>query len=212
MVLGCRQRLRQGLRRRSKKLNNLDWNARYLAGDTPWEKGAPAPPLAQFLESNQVSGKVLVPGCGLGHDVRLLAQPECTPIGFDLSSSALDQARSIPKIGKEEYLLGDYFDPPASFREAFDWVFEHTFFCAIDPSLRRDYVLRTHSALKYNGALLAIFFVKIDDPEGPPFPVSTEEIDRLFGDRFETVNRWIPTRAYEGRESREEMRVMRRLL
>ena len=189
----------------------MDWNARYLAGDTPWEKGASAPPLIEYLESNEVTGKVLVPGCGLGHDVRLLARSDCIPIGFDLSRYALDQARSVPKVGNEKYVLGNYFEPPADYVEAFDWVFEHTFFCAIDPSLRRDYVLRTHSLLKAQGYFLAIFYVRIEDPEGPPFPVSTKEIDRLFGDRFETVKVWVPTRAYEGREFREEMRVMRKL-
>ena len=136
----------------------MDWNARYLIGDTPWEKGGPAPPLVEYLDSNEVKGRVLVPGGGLGHDVRLLARPDCTPIGFDLSQCALDQAQSFPKVGKERYVLGDYFEPPANYLEAFDWIFEHTFFCALDPSLRRDYVSRTHSLLKTRCYFLAIFF------------------------------------------------------
>jgi SAM-dependent methyltransferase len=192
-------------------LNIVDWNARYVIGDTPWEKGGPAPPLAEYLDSNEVKGRVLVPGCGLGHDVRLLARADCTPIGFDLSQCALNQAQSFPKVGKEKYVLGNYFEPPDNYLEAFDWIFEHTFFCAFDPSLRRDYVTRTHSLLKTRCYFLAVFFVEIEDPEGPPFPVSTKEIDQLFGDRFETVKAWVPTRAYEGRELLEEMRVMRKL-
>jgi hypothetical protein len=41
-----------------------DWNERYLKGETPWEKGAPAPPLLELFEKMDLGiwggGKVLV--------------------------------------------------------------------------------------------------------------------------------------------------------
>ena len=51
-----------------------DWNQAYLTGECPWDKGAAAPPLRAYLVQSQITGTVLVPGCGLGYDVRLLAQ------------------------------------------------------------------------------------------------------------------------------------------
>ena len=188
-----------------------DWNSRYEAGDTPWEKGAAAPPLLEYLRKHQVSGSVFVPGCGYGHDVRLLAKHGAEPLGFDLAPFALACAESFPRVGAESYCLGDLFDLDESFRERFDTVFEHTCFCAIDPSLREEYVRVIHSTLRKSGTLLAIFYIEIEDPEGPPFPVSDEELDSLFDPHFKTMRRWIPSMAYPGRENCEQMRLMRRL-
>ena len=188
----------------------IDWNQRYRTGDTPWEKGSPAPPLIEFLANHQVSGKVLVPGCGFGHDVRLFARHGTEPLGLDIAPIPIDSAKRQKRVGRESYLLGDLFQLDRSLRGSFDWVFEHTCFCAIDPSLRKEYVRAVDSALVKGGALLAIFFIEIEDPEGPPFPVTHEEIAQLFDPFFETTERWVPSMAYPGRENREEMRVMRR--
>ena len=54
-----------------------DWNAAYRLGDTPWDKGYAAPPLIEFLKRQSISGCVLVPGCGAGHDVRALVGAGC---------------------------------------------------------------------------------------------------------------------------------------
>ena len=191
--------------------NLIDWNSRYEAGDTPWEKGAAAPPLFEYLLTHRVPGSVLVPGCGYGHDVRLLAKHGAEPLGLDLAPSALVCAERFPRVGVESYFLGDLFDLDQSFRERFDTVFEHTCFCAIDPSLREEYVRVIHSTLRRQGMLLAIFYIEIEDPEGPPFPVSDEELNRLFDPYFKKLRRWIPSMAYPGRENREQMRLMRKL-
>jgi methyl halide transferase len=52
-----------------------DWESAYVLGETPWDKGFASPPLSWFLQLGQwlPAGRVLVPGCGRGHDVRLLA-------------------------------------------------------------------------------------------------------------------------------------------
>ena len=151
-----------------------------------------------------------MPGCGFGHDVRLFACHGAEPLGLDIAPIPIDWANRQKRVGRESYLLGDLFQLERSMRGSFDWVFEHTFFCAIDPSRRREYVRAVDSALAKDGTLLAIFFMNIEDPEGPPFPVTHEEIARLFDPFFETTERWVPSIAYPGRENREEMRVMRR--
>ena len=47
---------------------DLEWQRRYEQDDTPWDKGAPAPALVTFLREKQIAGRVLVPGCGRGHE------------------------------------------------------------------------------------------------------------------------------------------------
>lgn len=188
-----------------------DWEARYQEGNMPWEKGAPSPGLVDFLRTEPVRGRVLVPGCGAGHDVRALAATADEVVGIDIAPSAIRMARSFPVVGGERYELADLFDLPTALRGSFDWVWEHTCFCAIDLAMRPAYVEAVAGALKPGGRLLAIFYLDPgnDHPdEGPPFEVSIQELDRLFLPRFEMVREWLPQRAYEGREGREWMRLL----
>ena len=56
------------------------WDQRYQEGADGWELGQPAPPLAQLLRchplASQAPGRVMVPGCGRGHEVALLEDCE----------------------------------------------------------------------------------------------------------------------------------------
>jgi SAM-dependent methyltransferase len=188
-----------------------DWEAQYQKGETPWDKGAPSPGLVDFLAAEPVTGRVLVPGCGAGHDVRALAKTANEVIGLDVAPSAIAAAERFLRVGPERYELGDLFALPPHLRGAFDWVWEHTCFCAIDPAQRPAYVEAVATALKPRGRLLAIFYLDPghDSPdEGPPFGVSLPELDRLFATHFELEREWLPTRAYPGREGREWMRVL----
>ncbi|MDB6152983.1 MAG: SAM-dependent methyltransferase, partial [Chthoniobacteraceae bacterium] len=96
-------------------------------------------------------------------------------------------------------------------RGRFDWVWEHTCFCAIDPSKRTAYVDAVADALHPGGHLIAIFYL---DPgrnhpdDGPPFEVSIAELNALFLPRFKLVDEWLPKHAYPGREGREWMRLL----
>ena len=138
-------------------------------------------------------------------------------VGFDLSEDALTAARGFPPAGAEEYRAGDLFDLPADLRDAFDWVCEHTCFCAIDPARRADYVAAVARALRPGGRLLAIFYLDpwnagepLPPGGGPPFGTTVAELDGLFGPTFALLEEHRPTRAYPGREERELLRVYRR--
>lgn len=192
----------------------MDWDQSYQNNETPWDRGKPAPPLIEYLGSNSIGGRVLVPGCGLGHDVRYLASHGCDVVGVDLSETALSRARefSNPKLGSVSYQLCDFLDPESGLAEkSFDYVFEHTCFCAIDPSRRSDYVKAVYRALKPDGHLLAILFTNLDSPDGPPYATSHAEIEELFCSHFDIVRHWCPTRFYVGRENEESMCLMKRL-
>ena len=181
----------------------MDWEARYRAGDTPWEKGYAAPPLTDFLSKYQIHGTVLVPGCGSGHDVRALAALGATVTGLDVAASAIASSRAFPIVGNETYERGDLFELPPSWHRSFDWVVEHTCFCAIPPERRADYLRAVTELLKPQGHYFAIFYANPDADEGPPFGVTKEEIAGFFDPDFELLQEWVPGSAFEGREGRE---------
>ena len=197
----------------------MDWDQRYQNGHVPWDKGAPAPPLLEWLKAcGPLRGKVLVPGCGYGHDVRAIAAaaPDARIIGLDISPLAIERARQFPATGQEVYELGDLFNLRCDFSGEFHWAFEHTCFCAIDPERRFDYVRVIGDALRSHGFLLAIFFLNPwDEGEqpprgGPPFGVSLAELDQLFGPVFDRIDERRPRISFPGREGREIVRLLRK--
>ena len=191
----------------------VNWESRYRLGDTPWEKGVAAPPLIDFLAHHPIKGEILVPGCGAGHEVRALAAQDvhrATVIGLDLAETAITLAQGIPLVGQEMYVQGDLFALPSSWNGRFDWVVEHTCFCAIDPTLRADYVRAIAQVLKPGGQYFAIFFMTPDSEQGPPFETTSEEISQHFDPSFELLEEWVPPRTFEGREGRELCQLRRK--
>lgn len=202
------------------------WETRYQTGDTQWEKGAPAPGLVEFLREHKdlPRGTVVVPGCGFGHDVRAWASFGFTAYGYDLAPSAVKNAQARteewmaanpsatptdtpydPKTNAPSFGLGDFLadDPP--FR--FDYVFEHTLFCAINPTDRDRYVEAVLRWLKPGGTYVAINYIICDGE--PPFPVGREELWQRFRPHFHLIDQWIP-RSYHNRTGRELMCWWRR--
>ena len=121
-----------------------DWEARYQSHDMPWEKGEASPGLVDFLAGHPrlPRGTVLVPGCGTGHDARAWAAAGFAVTGCDIAPSAIRLAREKTAAAglSAEFILGDFLADAAL--GPYDWIFEHTLFCAIDPARRDDYVQR----------------------------------------------------------------------
>ncbi|NJM37607.1 MAG: methyltransferase domain-containing protein [Akkermansiaceae bacterium] len=195
-----------------------NWEERYQIGDTPWEKGQAAPPLLELLRKMEANewgdGPILVPGCGLGHDVRALAELRIPVVGVDLSPFAVSRAGEFHPIGREIYELADFLDPDWRAGRQFSAVWEHTCFCAIDPSQRARYAQVVADCLEEGGLLAGVFFLTPHDPgdekSGPPFETSIEELDQWFSPNFQRVDGWVPAAAYPGREGREWIGLFRK--
>ncbi len=201
------------------KKNPTDWEQHYQNKDTPWDKGLAAPALTAFLKAKQILyGRILVPGCGLGHDVRELSAAggkDTEVIGLDLSPTAMEQANAFTKVGREQFVAGDYFDLPEKLLGSFDWIWEHTCFCAIDQDMREEYVKASASALKTGGKLLAVFYLNPYDEEhppgeGPPHGCTREELEERFGLYFKITEHWQPDKSYPGREGKELMMILQK--
>jgi methyl halide transferase len=180
---------------------------RYETGDMPWEKGEPSPGLVDFIAEQPgiPRGRVAVPGCGTGHDVRVWAAAGFETTGFDLAPSAIriatEKTRAAGLSAKASFRCGDFLRETPE--EPFDWLFEHTLFCAIDPARRGEYAEAVSRWLKPGGQFLAVHYM-IRDTEGPPFGCSQDELMERFGPQFELIRGWVP-RSYANRTGIELM-------
>jgi SAM-dependent methyltransferase len=191
----------------------MNWDEQYRKGEVFWDKGAPSPPMKQYLDRHPVRGRALIPGCGRGHEVALAVERGMDAIGLDIAPTAMAEARArYPQLA-ERFVTGNLFDPPADLRGAFDVVLEHTCMSALPPALRADYRRGIDLTLRPGGLLLGVWFIDPDlDPgeEGPPYPFSVADLTALFADGFEIVDDYVPDVAFPGRENRERVRVLRR--
>jgi len=183
-----------------------DWEECYRIGDTHWDKGEPSPGLADWLAAHPdlPRGTVAVPGCGFGHDVRAWAQAGFTATGFDIAPSAVEGCRERSQNSglAVRFEQSNFLEVHPS--ETFDWVFEHTFFCALDPSRRDDHVQSIVRHLKPDGQFLAVHYFLPKDEDGPPFGTDRDEIIERFSPHFDLIEDWVP-RSYPNRTDLERM-------
>ncbi len=189
------------------------WEERYRAGQTGWDIGRPAPPFESLLVSPDCPppGRLAVLGCGRGHDALLFARHGFTVTGFDFAPSAVQEAQTAAARSglAVEFVRADLFTLPSSYSEFFDYVVEHTCFCAIDPSRRGEYVDVVRHLLRPGGEMIALFFAH-GQPGGPPFTTNVEEIRHLFGDAF-AIEQLEPARdSIESRRGKEVLGRLRR--
>jgi methyl halide transferase len=186
-------------------MSDTNWEERYQTGDMPWEKGEPSPGLVDFLAAHPElpRGTVAIPGCGTGHDARAWAAAGFAAFGFDLAPSAIRLSEERTKAAglQAQFQRADFLAD--SLPQQFDWLFEHTLFCAIDPAQRDNYVRAVLRWLKPDGQFLAVHYL-ISDKDGPPFGTTREEIMSRFSRHFELMESWVP-RSYPNRTGLEWM-------
>jgi SAM-dependent methyltransferase len=181
------------------------WEQRYETRDMPWEKGAPSPGLVDFLSARRnLSGEtVCVPGGGTGHDALEWAKAGFRVYGYDIAPSAirLSIERTQAAGLHAEFRCADFLrdEPPFPF----DWIFEHTLFCAIQLEERDLYVDAIRRWLKPGGHYLAVNYL-IPDKEGPPFGTTRDEIVQRFSPFLELDSDWVP-RSYPNRTGLERV-------
>ena len=200
---------------------DTDWNERYRQGDTPWDKGRASPALLAWLNQNPgiMTGTVLIPGCGTGHDVRAIAntEPESFPLGIDISEIAVERCRQQKTCGNERYQEANLFALPEDLLGIFNWVVEHTCFCAINPDKRPAYVSAVAASLKPDGSLLGVFYLnpRSNDGQltnGPPHGTTIKELESLFlkNNIFTITKIMTPAACYPEREGRERLVLFRK--
>ncbi len=184
------------------------WEDLYAARQDGWDLGEPAPPLVAWLEAGgrfDAGARVAVPGAGWGHDARLLARHGYRVTAFDFAEPAVAEARRLAAAEGVTIQVEarDVFTLHWDHADEFDAVWEYTCFCAIDPDRRDEYARVLHAILRPGGLLLACFFPLRDGTDGPPFPVSRGDIERVLAGRFTVLEAGPPPRSVERRRGLE---------
>ena len=168
----------------SSKLDSQYWNDRYRNAETGWDIGYASPPLTNYFDQLTYKNKrILIPGCGNGYEVAYLLEKgfqHITVIDIAPELTAILAKKYAPNVGKELTIItGDFFEH----RGNYDIIIEQTFFCALNPSLRTQYVEKMFDLLAPGGKLVGVLFNRAFEG-GPPFGGSREEYENLFAKTF----------------------------
>ncbi len=167
------------------KNNSLDaeyWSGRYEANTAQWDLGQVSPPIKNYIDQlTDKNCRILIPGCGNSYEAAYLLEMGFTNITLiDIAPTLVDNLkRKFEGNNHIQIILGDFFE----LKQSFDLIIEQTFFCAISPSLRPNYVNQTKSLLVPNGKLVGLLFDR-DFDGGPPFGGSKKEYINLFESDF----------------------------
>lgn len=163
------------------------WSHRYLSGKTGWNIGYASYPLAQYLDQIGIKDvEILIPGGGNGYEAAYAYQNGFQNVHLlDFSKVAIKNFQEkFPDFPSDHIHLEDFF----SHSKQYDLVLEQTFFCALNPNMRKNYVEKMLQLLKPGGKIAGVLFNREFEKEGPPFGGTLEEYLALFSGKFEEVS------------------------
>ncbi|KAI0099547.1 S-adenosyl-L-methionine-dependent methyltransferase [Hypoxylon sp. NC0597] len=171
-----------------------------------WDRGRPSPALIDWVESRpdilpSHPGRrltALVPGCGKGYDVVMLALHGFNTYGLDVSRKGIETAESYAatelrepsaynfasegswlenSAGGLKFIEGDFFKTDWEKEigidgfQGFDLIYDYTFLCALAPEMRKDWARRMSELLSPDGVLACLEFPLYREltAPGPPW-------------------------------------------
>ncbi len=160
------------------------WTERYKTNAIGWDIGYASPAIIEFAQEFDKDSKILIPGAGNGHESLALARLGYHNITVcDLSYIPLKNIEENDSTNTIKTVEGDFFE----LYEKFDLILEQTFFCALEPNLRNDYINQMYKLLKPNGFLGGLLFGIEFDKQGPPFGGNLQTYKEAFSQLFEIV-------------------------
>lgn len=175
------------------------WDSRYKSNETGWDIGFVSTPIKEYLDQlEDQSTNILIPGCGSAWEAEY-----CFQNGFlnthviDISEQAVNKFQNrVPEFPKDKIYNADFF----THDKQYDLIIEQTFFCALPPNMRKDYVKKMYDLLKPNGKLVGLLFNIELFKDHPPFGGNQKEYLELFSPYFhiktmDVAHNSIPPRA-----------------
>lgn len=162
------------------------WNDRYNNNDVGWDIGKVSHPIKQWFDhESDISKKILIPGAGRGFEVGYAYE-----IGFknvyylDFSNSASQKfKKQFPNFPKSQIITDNFFNL-SNYNNYFDIIIEQTFFCAISPNKRVQYINKNFELLRKNGKIIGLLFNINLNEKSPPFGGTKESYELLFKAKF----------------------------
>lgn len=183
-------------------LNETYWNNQYDANTTGWDLGEVSPPLKAYIDQlNNKNLRILIPGCGNTYEAEYLLQQGFTDVTvIDIAPTLVAKLKqkfaSNPNI---KIILGDFFEHVGEY----DLILEQTFFCALNPPLRKDYVTRMNELLAQNGKLVGVLFDREFEQPGPPFGGCKCQYGPMFEKDFDFKTFELCNNSFEKRKGTE---------
>ncbi len=176
------------------------WDQRYQSNVIPWDAGQVPEALRLHLRDFPPRARVLIPGCGSAYELYYLLENGFDALAIDFSPSAVARAKANMGCFADRVVEGDFFgfEPGAPF----DVMYERAFLCALPRKIWSAYAARAAQLLTPGGRIAGFFFFD-DNPKGPPFGTSEQELHALLDPLFqreqdEPVHESIPV--FQGRE------------
>jgi SAM-dependent methyltransferase len=172
------------------------WESMWTAGigkGQAFDVGGPSRTLVGALARTKYARnpgmRALVPGCGRAYDAVELARAGFDSVtAIDLSATACEAAREELKAisaaspefkslaDKVEIVCTDFF----TFSGKYDLIWDCTFLCALEPTVREEWATKTKSLLRPDGCLLTCVFPIGKPPGGPPFELTVPHVENLL--------------------------------
>ena len=167
------------------------WQQRFERRQTPWDRGGASPQLARWIADGTLAAgqRIVVPGCGSGHDVLALAQAGCSVIAVDYAEAAVGLTRErlalagVP-MATAEVVQADVlaWQPGAPV----DVAYEQTCWCALHPDHWLTYAQQLQQWLRPGGQLLMLAMQCLRTGaaegriEGPPYHMDIQMLRALL--------------------------------
>lgn len=158
------------------------WSKCWEQGVTPWDLGEPTPAVVKLVKSGTLpagGATVLVPGCGGGYDAVALSGAGRSAVGLDACDAAIQKAKQWSSASPDvAFVNADFFTwaPP----EPFHLIFDYTFFCALDPSLRPAWAARMDELLRPDGELITLMYLPQGQDSGPPYNTTVLDYEEVL--------------------------------
>jgi SAM-dependent methyltransferase len=165
------------------KLDALYWNNRYLNQNTAWDIGSVSTPIKEYIDKIEDKNlTILIPGAGNAYEAAYLVSKGFTNIHvLDIAPTLVENLKhKFAENPQVSLHCQDFFMHQGNY----DLILEQTFFCALNPSLRLNYIDKMHELLKVQAKLVGVLFDTEFEREGPPFGGRIDEYYALFSDKF----------------------------
>lgn len=177
------------------------WRSKWRKGQTGFHMKNGYPGLEKHWNSIQLKNPVvLVPLCGKSKDLVWLSKHSERVVGVEISDLAVEQfleensldaqtstfaGFTIYHTGNMEVWNGDFFKLPIHKLPSFDLIYDRASLVALPPDMRKEYAKKILELISnQTQILLHQFYYPQEEMPGPPFSVSPEELETLYGEHF----------------------------
>lgn len=165
------------------------------AKSIPWAKLTPHPALQDWLTAHpSIQGTAIVIGCGLGDDAEALQRQGLQVTAFDIAPTAIAWCLQRFPTSKVSYHVANLLALPDTWQNRFDLVFECRNVQALPLTLRTQALAAIASLVAPQRTLLMVTRLREVhevEPDGPPWPVSNQELTELHSFGLQEVHRYL---------------------